>query len=90
MLGLTDKQARLSFKGYDIGTLYIVQHEMLKGPEKNDFAGVIIKHPLTDEIWLRADSSKGDPLGRIAGATESAIGAMADLRKMFDSKIKVN
>lgn len=90
MLARSDEQASLSFKGSDIATLYIIQHEMLRGPEKDDFAGVIIKHPLTDEIWMRVNSSKGDPLGRVAGATEAAIKAMADLRRMFDSKIKVN
>ena len=90
ILSLSDEQARLSFKGSDIATLYIIQHEMLGGAEKDDFAGVIIKHPLTDEIWMRVNSSKGDPIGRVAGATEAAIGAMADLRRMFDSKIKVD
>lgn len=90
ILGMTDGQASLSIKGADIGTLYAVQHEMLRGAEKDDFAGVIVKHPLTNEIWMRVSSSKGDPLGRIAAAAESALGATADLRRMLESKIKVN
>lgn len=88
---MSDGQASLSIKGADIGTLYAVQHELLKGgAEKDDFAGVIVKHPLTNEVWMRVSSSKGDPLGRIAAAAESALGATADLRKMLESKIKVN
>ena len=89
-MSMSDGQASLSIRDADIGTLYAVQHELLKGAEKDDFAGVIVKHPLTNEIWLRVSSSKGDPLARIAAAAESAIGATASLRKMLESKIKVN
>ena len=45
------KEANLSILEADVGTLYVIQHELLK--TKNvDFAGVVMKHPLTNEIWI--------------------------------------
>ena len=50
-------------------SLYIIQHELLK--DKNtDFAGVIIKHPLTNEIWMRVNS-KSNPMSQISAAVET-------------------
>ena len=37
-------EASISIKEGDIGTLYIIQHELLKNKEI-DFAGVIMKQP---------------------------------------------
>ena len=83
------KEVNLSINQSDIGTLYIVQHELLK--EKDiDFAGLIIKHPLTNECWMRVNSSKANPLKEITNATESAIKSVEELKKLFNSKIKVN
>ena len=85
----SSKEVNLSIKKSDIGTLYIVQHELLK--EKSiDFAGLILKHPLTNECWMRVNSSKGSPLKQIAKATDSALESVKDLKKLFNSKIKVN
>lgn len=82
------KEINLSIKQSDIGTLYIVQHELLK--EKDiDFAGLIIKHPLTSECWMRVNSSK-NPLSEISKATDEAIKAVNELKKLFNSKVKVN
>ncbi len=68
--------------------LYVVQHELLK--EKNiDFAGLIVKHPLTNECWMRVNSSKGNPLKEIVNATNSAIKSVNELKKLFNSKIKI-
>ncbi len=68
--------------------LYVVQHELLK--EKNiDFAGLIVKHPLTNECWMRVNSSKGNPLKEIVNATNSAIESVNELKKLFNSKIKI-
>lgn len=68
--------------------LYVVQHELLK--EKNiDFAGLIVKHPLTNECWMRVNSSKGNPLKEIVNATNSAIASVNELKKLFNSKIKI-
>ena len=84
----TQKEVNLSVKNSDIGMLYIVQHELLK--EKNiDFAGLILKHPLTNECWMKVNSSKGNPLKEIVNATNSAIDSVNDLKKLFNSKIKV-
>jgi DNA-directed RNA polymerase subunit L len=84
----SQKEVSLSVQDSDIGMLYIVQHELLK--EKNiDFAGLILKHPLTNECWLRVNSSKGNPLKEIVNATNSAIESVNELKKLFNSKIKV-
>ena len=80
------KEANLSIKGADIGALYIIQHELLK--DKNtEFAGVIIKHPLTNEIWMRVNSSS-DPMGQISTAADTAIAEVAKLEKIVTSQIK--
>ena len=86
--GSSQKEINLSIKKSDIGTLYIVQHELLK--EKNiDFAGLILKHPLTNECWMRVNSSKDNPLKAITKATNSALESVNELKKLFNSKIKV-
>ena len=65
------KEISLSITETDIGILYIVQHELLK-ESSIDFAGVIVKHPLTNECWMRINSSS-KPLSEIKKATDSAI-----------------
>ncbi len=57
------KETSISLKGSDIGTLYIVQHELLKD-QQVDFAGVILRHPLTNEYWMRVNA-KGSPIKEI-------------------------
>ena len=80
------KEANLSVKGADIGALYIIQHELLK--DKNtDFAGVIIKHPLTNEIWMRVNS-KSNPMSQISPAVDTAISEVGKLQKLINSQIK--
>ncbi len=80
------KEASLAIKDADIGALYIIQHELLK--DKNtDFAGVIIKHPLTNEIWMRVNSTT-NPLKQISEAADIAINEVANLQKLITSKIK--
>ena len=84
----SSKEVSLSIQKSDIGTLYIVQHELLK--EKSiDFAGLILKHPLTEECWMRVNSSKGNPIKEIIKATDSALELVKDLKKLLKSKIKV-
>lgn len=87
VINSSPKEVNLSIKESDIATLYIVQHELLKGSSV-DFAGVIVKHPLTNECWMRVNSSKNNPLKEITKATESAIKISEDLKKLFHSKIK--
>ena len=82
------KEISLSITETDIGILYIIQHELLKASNV-DFAGVIVKHPLTNECWMRINSSS-KPLGEIKKATESAIKSAEEFKQLFNSKIKVN
>ncbi len=88
VITLEPKQVSLSITEADIGILYIIQHELLK-ESKIDFAGVIVKHPLTNEIWMRINSST-KPLGEMKKATDSAIKMAEEFKKLFNSKIKVN
>ena len=89
VVNASQKEVNLSIKESDIGTLYIIQHELLKG-SGIDFAGVIVKHPLTNEIWMRVNSTSGDPMKAISKAADSAISSAEELKKLFNSKIKVN
>ncbi len=82
------KEISLSITETDIGILYIIQHELLKASNIN-FAGVIVKHPLTNECWMRINSSS-KPLGEIKKATESAVKMAEEFKQLFNSKIKVN
>ena len=88
VISLEPKELNLSITETDIGILYLIQHELLK--ESNiDFAGVIVKHPLTNECWMRINSST-KPLGAMKKATDSAIKMAEEFKKLFNSKIKVN
>jgi len=82
------KEINISIKETDVGILYIIQHELLKG-SKIDFAGVIVKHPLTNECWMKVNSS-AKPLGEIKNAAESAIKLANEFKQLFNSKIQVN
>ena len=82
------KEISLSITETDIGILYIIQHELLKASNV-DFAGVIVKHPLTNECWMRINSSS-KPLGEIKKATQSAVKMAEEFKQLFNSKIKVN
>jgi len=88
VIRLEPKEISISITETDIGILYIIQHELLK--ESNiDFAGVIIKHPLTNEIWMRV-TSRTKPLGEMTKAADSAIKMAEEFKQLFNSKIKVN
>ncbi len=88
VITLKPKEASLSISDGDIGILYIIQHELLK-ESKIDFAGVIVKHPLTNEIHMRINSST-KPLEEMKKATDSAINMAEKFKKLFHSKIKEN
>ena len=81
----TPKEAKLSIKDGDIGVLYIIQHELLK-LRSTKFAGVITRHPLTNEIWMRVNST--NPLKDISKATNTAIESIDQIKKVFTSKLK--
>jgi DNA-directed RNA polymerase subunit L len=80
------KELSLSIKDTDIGILYIIQHELLK-KSNIDFAGVIVKHPLTNECWMRINSN-GKPLQEIKNATDTAEKTSNELKKLFNSTLK--
>jgi len=82
---LTKKEANLSILGGDIAVLYIIQDKLLRSPT-TEFAGVITRHPLTDEIWMRVVYT--NPLKDIIKATNTAIEDTAELKKLFVSKIR--
>lgn len=88
MITSETKEISLSITETDIGILYIIQHELLKASNV-DFAGVIVKHPLTNECWMRINSSS-KPLGEIKKATESAVKIAEEFKQLINSKIKVN
>lgn len=87
VINSSSKEVSLSITESDVATLYIIQHELLKD-SAIDFAGVIIKHPLTNECWMRVNTSKSNPLKEITKASQSAIKISDDLKKLFNSKIK--
>jgi len=87
VINSSSKEVKLSIKESDVATLYIIQHELLKD-SAIDFAGVIVKHPLTNECWMRVNTSKSSPLKEITKASESAIKFSENLKKLFNSKIK--
>ena len=78
-------EANVSIKDGDIGILYLIQHELLKNKDI-DFAGVIMKHPSTNEIWMRVNSKK-NVISQISISADSAIATVNDLKK-FVSNIK--
>ncbi len=88
VITLEPKEVSLSIKEADIGILYIIQHELLK-ESKIDFAGVIVKHPLTNEIHMKINSNT-KPLGEMKKATDSAIKMAEEFKKLFNPKIKEN
>ena len=87
LIDLAKKEVNLSIYGGDIGVLYIIQDELLRNP-KTEFAGVITRHPLTDELNMRVITS--NPLKDIIKATDTVIEGAAELKKLSVSKIKVN
>ena len=78
LINSDSNEASVSIKEGDIGTMYIIQHELLKNKEI-DFAGVIIKHPSTNEIWMRVNTKK-NPISQISTSTDSAIAVVNDLK----------
>ena len=81
------KEVQLDITKSDISTIYIVQYEMLKDPTV-EFAGVVLKHPLTKLLSMRVNTSKGNPVKEIEKATKTAIEYTDELKKAIFSKIK--
>ncbi len=87
VINSSSNELSISISEADIGILYLVQHELLQD-SGIDFAGVIVKHPLTNEYWVRVNSSKNNPLKEITKATESAIKTAENIKKLFQSKLR--
>ena len=83
LVNSNSNEANVSIKDGDIGILYLIQHELLKNKEI-DFAGVIMKHPSTNEIWMRVNSKK-NPISQISTSTDSVIAAVNDLKKLVNN-----
>ena len=80
------KEISISITETDIGVLYIIQHELLNASNVN-FAGVIVKHPLTNECWMRVNSST-KPLTEVKKSAESAIKMTEEFTELFNSKLR--
>ena len=80
------KETTISITETDIGVLYIIQHELLKASNV-DFAGVIVKHPLTNECWMRINSST-KPIAEIKKSADSAIKMNEEFKELFNSKLR--
>lgn len=78
VLSAKENELELKLQDEDISVMYIIQHELLK--EKGvDFAGVILKHPLTREYFIRVVTRKRDPFEVIQEASAKASEAMKEL-----------
>jgi DNA-directed RNA polymerase subunit L len=78
VLSAKENELELKLQDEDISVMYIIQHELLK--EKSvDFAGVILKHPLTREYFIRVVTRKRDPFEVIQEAGAKATEAMKEL-----------
>ncbi|WOV93684.1 MAG: RpoL/Rpb11 RNA polymerase subunit family protein [Candidatus Nitrosoabyssus spongiisocia] len=86
VLESSPKQVQLSVIESDIGLLYIIQHELLSRKDI-DFAGVIVKHPLTNECWVKVDSTK-DPLPKLMSSVDDSLKVIDNLISVFQSSIK--
>ena len=86
IINLEAKEISISITETDIGILYIIQHELLNASNV-DFAGVIVKHPLTNECWMRINSST-KPLTEVKKSTESAIKMAEKFKELFNSKLR--
>ena len=83
LINSNSNEANVSIKDGDIGILYLIQHELLKKKEIA-FAGVIMKHPSTNEIWMRVNTKK-NPISQISTSTDSAIAVVNDLKKLVNN-----
>lgn len=83
---MDENEINLSIKGADVGVLYIIQHELLKN-SNTDFAGVIVKHPLTNECWMRVNS-KTKPIQQIKKAVDTAKSTTSKFEELFNATIK--
>jgi DNA-directed RNA polymerase subunit L len=82
-----DEELELKLQDEDISVMYIIQHELLK--EKSvEFAGMILKHPLTREYFVRVVTKKKDPFEVIQEASTKAAEIMKEISSMIKPALK--
>jgi DNA-directed RNA polymerase subunit L len=82
-----DEELELKLQDEDISVMYIIQHELLK--EKSvEFAGMILKHPLTREYFVRVVTKKRDPFEVIQEASTKAAEIMKEISNMIKPALK--
>jgi DNA-directed RNA polymerase subunit L len=87
LVNIKDNELELKLQDEDISLMYIIQHELLT--EKSvEFAGVMLKHPLTREYLIRMITRKKDPFEIIQGATSKASEVIKELTGMLKPALK--
>jgi DNA-directed RNA polymerase subunit L len=87
VLSAKDEELELKLQDEDISVMYIIQHELLK--EKSvEFAGMILKHPLTREYLVRVVTKKKDPFEVIQEASTKAAEVMKEISSMIKPALK--
>jgi DNA-directed RNA polymerase subunit L len=87
VLSAKDEELELKLQDEDISIMYIIQHELLK--EKSvEFAGMILKHPLTREYFVRVITKKKDPFEVIQEASTKAAEVMKEISSMIKPALK--
>ena len=82
-----DNELELKITEEDVSILHIVQHELLK--EKSvDFAGVILKHPLTNDFKMRVVTKRKSPMEVLQDASVAAVDYSKDLSGMIKAALK--
>lgn len=70
----------------DISIMYILQYELLQN-KKVEFAGAVMKHPLTKEYEMRIVTESGNPLDALAESIKAATEYIESLTQLF-KKVK--
>ena len=87
VLSTKDNELELSLQDEDISVMYIIQHELLK--EKSvEFAGVVLKHPLTHVYFIRVVTKKKDPFEVIQEASTRASETMREISGLIKPALK--
>jgi DNA-directed RNA polymerase subunit L len=82
-----DNEIELKIREEDISILYIIQHEILKD-KSVEFAGVILKHPLVKDYYMRVATKRKDPMEVIQDASTSAVEYSKDFSSVVKSALK--
>lgn len=81
-----DHEVDIKVTDEDISIMYILQYELLQN-KKVEFAGVVMKHPLTKEYEMRIVTESGNPLDALAESIKAATEYIESLTQLF-KKVK--